>query len=52
MAPVPKKKHTRGRTGRRRLHVKLALPNLSPCPSCKKSRLSHRTCPHCGYYKP
>jgi large subunit ribosomal protein L32 len=24
--------------------------NLSVCPNCKKIRLPHRVCPHCGYY--
>jgi large subunit ribosomal protein L32 len=24
--------------------------SLSVCPQCKRSRLPHRVCPHCGYY--
>ncbi|MCK4588706.1 50S ribosomal protein L32 [Candidatus Woesebacteria bacterium] len=48
---VPKKKHTRSRSGKRRGPKKLKLPNLSPCPSCKKLRESHKACPHCGFYR-
>ncbi|HBL51613.1 MAG TPA: 50S ribosomal protein L32 [Candidatus Blackburnbacteria bacterium] len=50
MTPLPKKKHTRARTGKRRGDHKVALPNLSVCPSCKKLKLQHMVCPHCGYH--
>ncbi|MBI4029234.1 MAG: 50S ribosomal protein L32 [Candidatus Blackburnbacteria bacterium] len=50
MTPLPKKKHTRSRTGKRRGHIKLSLPNLSTCPKCKKMKLPHVVCPHCGYH--
>jgi large subunit ribosomal protein L32 len=26
------------------------MVSLSACPQCKKPRLPHRVCPHCGYY--
>jgi len=51
MPPVPKKKHTRSRSGIRRGPKGLKLPILSPCPSCKKLRVPHVACPHCGFYK-
>jgi large subunit ribosomal protein L32 len=51
MAPVPKKKHTRSRSNKRRGAKKLTLPNLSKCPSCSKLKEPHVACPHCGYYK-
>ena len=25
--------------------------NPSVCPNCLEAKLSHRVCPHCGYYK-
>jgi large subunit ribosomal protein L32 len=51
MTPLPKKKHTRGRSNRRRGATKLKLPNLSRCPNCKKLKESHKACPFCGFYK-
>ncbi|MBI3443685.1 50S ribosomal protein L32 [Candidatus Woesebacteria bacterium] len=52
MAPLPKKKHTRSRSNKRRFaNMRMSLPNLIPCPSCKKPKLPHIACPHCGYYK-
>ncbi|MBI2268457.1 MAG: 50S ribosomal protein L32 [Candidatus Blackburnbacteria bacterium] len=50
MAPLPKRRHTKSRTGKRRANKKLLLPNLSACPSCKKLKRPHMICPHCGYY--
>ena len=50
--PLPKRKHSKARRDRRRsANSKLYLPGLSICPQCKKIRLPHRVCPHCGYYK-
>ncbi|MFC1625448.1 50S ribosomal protein L32 [Patescibacteria group bacterium] len=52
MTPLPKKKHTKGRSGRRRGgQVKTAIPNLSRCPKCKKLKQSHQACRYCGFYK-
>ncbi|MFI5241174.1 MAG: 50S ribosomal protein L32 [Microgenomates group bacterium] len=51
MAPLPKRKHTRARSGKRRGgQPKLSLPNLSKCVSCGKLREPHRACPYCGHY--
>lgn len=50
--PNPKRKHSRARRDKRRsANSKLYMANLSVCPHCKKLRLPHRVCPHCGYYK-
>ncbi len=50
--PNPKRKHSKARRDKRRsANSKLFASNLSVCPNCKKSRLPHRVCPHCGYYK-
>lgn len=49
--PNPKRKHSRARRDKRRsANSKVFAANLSGCPHCKKMRLGHRVCPHCGYY--
>ena len=47
----PKRKHTQQRRDKRRTHDRLTTPNLSVCPQCHQSKLPHRVCMHCGYYK-
>jgi large subunit ribosomal protein L32 len=48
---LPKRKHSKSRRDKRRgANSKLFAANLSICPQCKKKRLAHRVCPHCGYY--
>lgn len=53
----PKKKVSRSRTKRR--HAAWQRVNLvrisqkyapSTCSNCGKAKLSHRACPHCGFY--
>lgn len=46
----PKHRHTRTRRDKRRAGWKGEGPNLSICPGCEESRLSHRVCPRCGLY--
>ena len=48
---VPKKKTSHARRNQRRAHHALQGPRLVECPNCFESRLPHRVCPHCGYYK-
>ena len=49
--PNPKRKHSKSRRDKRRgANSKLYAANLGICPHCKKLRLPHRVCPHCGYY--
>jgi large subunit ribosomal protein L32 len=50
MAPLPKRRTAKARQGRRRSHLRLRAAALSNCPQCHQPRLSHRACPHCGYY--
>lgn len=48
---LPKRKHSKARRDKRRsANSKLYSAALSVCPQCKKKRLPHRVCPHCGYY--
>ena len=49
--PNPKRRHSKARRDRRRAHDHLATPGLSLCPNCHEPKLSHRVCPHCGFYK-
>ena len=50
--PNPKRKHSRSRRDKRRsANSKLYLSSFSICDHCKKPRLPHMVCPHCGYYK-
>jgi large subunit ribosomal protein L32 len=51
MTPLPKRKHSRGRTRRRRSHDALTAVKLVECPSCHAMRLSHTVCPSCGHYR-
>ncbi|HAP67800.1 MAG TPA: 50S ribosomal protein L32 [Nitrospinae bacterium] len=49
--PVPKKKVSRSRRGKRRSHHGISLPILSTCPQCHEVKPPHQVCPNCGYYK-
>ncbi len=52
MPPVPKKKHTKKRSGERMAGQRgIKLPSLTKCPSCKKLKETHKVCPNCGYYR-
>lgn len=48
---VPKKKRTKSRQGKTRLHIFLKEPYLIECSNCGQKILPHRVCPFCGYYK-
>ncbi|MCL4390543.1 MAG: 50S ribosomal protein L32 [Patescibacteria group bacterium] len=50
MTPLPKRKLSTRRQGDRRSHFRLKLPGLSLCSNCHKPIISHRACPHCGFY--
>ena len=48
---VPKKRTTKSRQGKRRLHIYLKRPSLVICPKCQKPKFPHMVCLNCGYYK-
>ncbi len=50
MPPLPKKKHSRGRKGKRAAHHALKRLSVSSCPQCPSAVRPHRACPQCGYY--
>jgi large subunit ribosomal protein L32 len=50
--PNPKRKHTRARRDKRRAsNWTLTVDKTSTCPNCGGTRLPHRICQGCGYYK-
>ncbi|MFQ6615897.1 MAG: 50S ribosomal protein L32 [Fidelibacterota bacterium] len=48
---LPRKKHTRARSRKRRTHWTLKAPTTSKCPQCNQMKMPHRACPNCGYYR-
>lgn len=50
MAPLPKRKHSKARKGKRVLERKSesTLPELVVCPECGKKKMPHRQCKNCG----
>ncbi len=51
MAPLPKRKLSKGRRDRRRAHDFLEVPNIVQCSNCGEMRLPHRVCPSCGHFR-
>ena len=49
--PNPKRRHSKSRTAKRRTHDSLTPVTLAVCPQCHEPKLSHRVCPHCGFYR-
>jgi large subunit ribosomal protein L32 len=47
---VPKRKISKTRRDKRRSHHHAEANTLVPCAHCKQMKVSHRVCPHCGYY--
>jgi large subunit ribosomal protein L32 len=50
MAPLPKRKHSKGRRNRRRSHDALTKPQLVACSNCGEMHLPHVVCISCGHY--
>jgi large subunit ribosomal protein L32 len=48
---LPKRRHSKSRTGKRRAHDALTAPSLSVCPQCHEPKLPHFACPSCGTYR-
>ncbi|MBN1374044.1 50S ribosomal protein L32 [Candidatus Dojkabacteria bacterium] len=51
MTPLPKRRISTNRKGRRRAHDKLKKINFVLCPKCNAPKLPHQKCPRCGFYK-
>ncbi len=50
MTPLPKRRSSTARKGKRRANLKLKLPQLVLCSKCQQPRKPHQACPHCGHY--
>jgi large subunit ribosomal protein L32 len=50
MPPLPKRRYSKARAGKRRSHQAANSPAVQACPRCHKMKLSHRVCPTCGTY--
>lgn len=48
MAPLPKRKHSTQRKGKRLATREIKFANLVECPNCHKKKLPHRLCKYCG----
>lgn len=51
MAPLPKRRWSTRRQGKKRASFALKFPDVTNCPNCGKGKLSHQVCPACGFYK-
>ena len=49
----PKRKHSKARTRKRRgqYYGSLAKPEVMECPNCGNTKMRHRVCPSCGFYR-
>jgi large subunit ribosomal protein L32 len=48
---LPKRRHSRSRTRKRRSHDALTRSGLSVCGDCGEPKEPHRLCGSCGKYK-
>ena len=48
---VPKQRHTKQRRDAKRGRFEIEPVKTQTCTKCGKEKLSHRVCPHCGFYK-
>ena len=48
---VPKRKVSKSKSRSRKAAHKTLVAQTAPCPECGESRLPHRACPACGYYR-
>lgn len=50
MAPLPKRRHSTRRGGKRKASIKLSSIGLAKCPNCGVLRAPHLVCKSCGFY--
>lgn len=48
---LPKRRQSNTRGKKRRTHYKTKLNTLRKCPQCGATKIPHRACASCGYYK-
>jgi large subunit ribosomal protein L32 len=49
MTPLPKRKISTRRKGKRRASINIKLPHLGKCDHCGKMKKAHVVCPSCGF---
>lgn len=47
---VPKKRNTKSRRDKKRMHIYLDHPALTDCSNCGAKVLRHHMCQNCGFY--
>jgi large subunit ribosomal protein L32 len=47
---LPKRRHSRARTLKKRAHDALTVKGVSSCPRCDAVKEPHRVCANCGHY--
>jgi large subunit ribosomal protein L32 len=50
MAPLPKRRHSTRRGGKRKAAIKLTLTAMAVCKQCGAAYRPHTVCANCGYY--
>lgn len=50
MGALPGGKTTHSKKRMRRSHDKAGFGGIVLCTHCRRPHLTHRVCPHCGYY--
>ena len=48
---LPKRRHSKQRTRKRRSHNALGRPGQTLCSHCNAVKQPHRVCPNCGHYR-
>ncbi|MFQ6614786.1 MAG: 50S ribosomal protein L32 [Fidelibacterota bacterium] len=48
---LPKKRISKTRGRKRRTHYKSGIVSYTTCPQCGQTKMPHRVCPNCGYYR-
>jgi large subunit ribosomal protein L32 len=51
MTPLPKRRISSRRKGKRRAAIKLIRPTLAACPNCGLMKKPHQECPGCHIYR-
>lgn len=51
MTPLPKRRLSSGRQGKRRKAITLPKTTLVNCENCKNLKIPHQICGNCGTYK-
>ncbi len=48
---LPKTRISKARGRKRRTHYKASTVSVTTCPQCGQTKMPHRACPDCGYYR-